>query len=163
MAGPPTRLYNDHNDRLSQTSHWSAIMLTTIACLFAAIPLFAGDPPEDAKKGPAELQGVWRLVSVEAGDEQIGLPEPGPVLIFENERVLYGGEAIARISADAAASPKAIDLRFIKPERDYEGVYAVETDTLKLCLNGQTEGVKERPDSFAVKDHPTWRLLSFKR
>lgn len=136
-------------------------MFANVACLFALI--LAADPVGDAKKAPADLQGAWRLVSVEDEEGAAGLPDPSPVLVIEGNDVLYGGEKIARISADAAASPKAIDLRFKEPERVYEGVYAAETDSLKICLNGQIDGVKERPQSFDVKDHPKWRLLSFKR
>jgi uncharacterized protein (TIGR03067 family) len=138
-------------------------MLARIACLFASALLLAADPPGDAKEGPADLQGAWRLVSVEAEAGSVGLPDPAPVLVIAGDRVLYGGETIARISTDATTTPKVIDLRFDKPERVYEGVYAAETDSLKVCLNGQTEGLKERPQSFSVKDHPAWRLLSFKR
>jgi S1-C subfamily serine protease len=42
-------------------------------------------------------------------------------------------------------------------------VYAVEKDSLKICLNGRADGVKERPQAFSVKDHPARRLLSFER
>jgi uncharacterized protein (TIGR03067 family) len=138
-------------------------MLIRIACLFAFSALLVADPPRDANKGPADLQGAWRLVAVEAEAGAIGLPDPGPVLVIDGDRVLYGGEPIARISTDAATHPKLIDLRFDKPERVYEGVYAAEADSLKFCLDRQSDGVKERPQSFSVKDHPTWRLLSFKR
>jgi uncharacterized protein (TIGR03067 family) len=142
---------------------WRTVMFTRIACLLLALPLLGVAPPSDAKKGPAELQGAWRLVSVDTEGEPANLPDPEPVLVIEGERVLYGGEAIARISTDATTSPKVIDMRFNNPERIYEGVYAAKNDSLKVCLNAYTEGVKERPDAFSVKEHPAWRLLSFER
>lgn len=138
-------------------------MLARIACLIAAASLFAADPPGDAGKGAADLQGAWKLVAAEAEAGLVGVPDAGAVLVIEGERVLYGGEAIARITTDAATKPKVIDLRFDKPQRVYEGVYAAEADSLKICLNGLTDGLKERPQSFSLTDHPARRLLSFKR
>jgi uncharacterized protein (TIGR03067 family) len=138
-------------------------MIATTTCLLAAAMLPAADPPADAGKGPAELQGAWRLVSVEAEAGSVNLPDPRPGLVIKGDRVHYGGEEVARVTTDSASDPKLIDLRFPGPGRVYEGVYAVEKDSLKVCLNGRTEGVKERPDSFSIKGHPARRLISFER
>jgi uncharacterized protein (TIGR03067 family) len=133
-------------------------MLPRLVCLLLAAPLVAADPP-------AGLQGGWRLVSVEAADDtaDIPLPEPKPALVVKGDKVLYGGQEIARLAADAAADPKVVDLKFAKPDRTYEGIYAVDKDTLKVCLNGQPEGVKERPSGFDLAGHPAWRRLTFER
>ena len=77
--------------------------------------------------------------------------------------MLHGGQEIARLTADPAADPKVIDLKFATPDRTFEGVYAVEKDTLKVCLNGRPEGVKERPSGFTLDGHPAWRKLTFER
>ena len=77
--------------------------------------------------------------------------------------MLHGSQEIAKLTADPAADPKVIDFQFAGPERTYEGIYAVEKDTLKLCLNGQSAGVKERPTGFALDGHPAWRRLTFER
>src|SRR5262249_20578001 len=44
-----------------------------------------------------------------------------------------------------------------------EGIYAVEKDTLKICLNRLSDGVKERPGGFATQDKENLRLLVFER
>src|SRR5262249_21135940 len=49
------------------------------------------------------------------------------------------------------------------PKRVLEGVYVVEGDTLKICVNKQTEGVKERPQGFSTKDKEDFRLLVFEK
>ena len=133
-------------------------MLPRLAVLLLAAPLVAADPPP-------EFQSGWRLVSVEAADDtaDIPLPEPKPALVIKGDRVLYGGQEIARLTADPAANPKIIDLKFATPDRTYEGVYAIEKDMLKICLNGQPEGVKERPTGFDLTGHPAWRRLTFER
>jgi hypothetical protein len=76
-------------------------MLPRLAFLLLAAPLVAADPP-------ADLQGGWRLVSVEAADEaaDVPLPEPKPALVIKGDRVLYGGHEIARLTADPAANPR---------------------------------------------------------
>src|SRR5262249_10259904 len=48
------------------------------------------------------------------------------------------------------------------PERLYEGIYTVEKDTLKVCLNGRADA-KDRPAGFSTTDKPDWRLLVFER
>jgi C-terminal processing protease CtpA/Prc len=54
-----------------------------------------------------------------------------------------------------------IDLKLTDPDRVYEGIYTVDKGTLKICLNRQTEGTKDRPATFSTKDHDDWRLLAF--
>jgi uncharacterized protein (TIGR03067 family) len=132
-------------------------MLSRLAFLLLAAPL-AADPP-------ADLQGGWRLTAVEAADDSadVPLPEPKPALVIQGDKVLYGGQEIARLTADPAANPRVIDLKFKTPDRTYEGIYALDRDTLKVCLNGQPEGVKERPTGFDLAGHPAWRRLTFER
>jgi uncharacterized protein (TIGR03067 family) len=131
-------------------------MLPRVAFLVLAAPLVAADPP-------AGLQGGWKLVGVEAEAGAVDLPEAKPALVIQGDRVLHGGHAIARLTADPAADPKVIDLTFDKPERTYEGIYSLDKDTLKVCLNAHAEGVKERPSTFTLDGHPAWRRLTFER
>jgi S1-C subfamily serine protease len=44
----------------------------------------------------------------------------------------------------------------------YEGVYTVEKDTLKVCLNSRADA-KDRPGEFSTKDRADRRLLVFER
>src|SRR3954453_20326077 len=78
----------------------------------------ADDPPG---KGPAELQGCWKLVSVEAGGkatEPVGGGQPRWVV--KGDTVYYGGESVIRFTADPSTSPRVIDLKFRDPDRVYE-------------------------------------------
>ncbi len=131
-------------------------MLPRLAALLLAAPLVAADPP-------AGLQGGWKLVLVETDAGPADLPDSKPALVVKGDKVLHGGQEIARLTADPAADPKVIDLKFDKPDRTYEGIYSVDKDTLKLCLNGHSDGVKERPGGFTLDGHPGWRRLTFER
>jgi len=113
--------------------------------------------------GVPELQGLWRLASVEAEVGEVMLPEVRPRLMVRGERLQFGGEEFARLAADAETERHVFDLRFRDPERVYEGIYKFDKDTLTVCLNGRIEGVKERPNSFELKDHPVRRILKFER
>jgi uncharacterized protein (TIGR03067 family) len=128
----------------------------TVAFVLVAAPLAAADPPK-------ELQGGWRLVAVETEAGPTELPDAKPGLVIQGDTVRHAGKEIARLTADPAADPKVIDFKFTDPERTYEGVYTIEKDTLKLCLNGRSAGVKERPTGFALDGHPTWRRLTLER
>src|SRR5687767_15057747 len=102
--------------------------VAVVACLAlaeGATP--AADPPG---KGPDELQGCWKLVSIET-DGKSSDPVGGgqPRWILKGDTVSYGGEEILRFVADPSTTPRVIDLKFRAPERVYEGVYKVEKDT----------------------------------
>jgi uncharacterized protein (TIGR03067 family) len=128
-----------------------------------AAGLFAAAPPAGNGPGVAELQGAWKLESAKAEAGAVDLPDPRPILSIRGERLLYGEQEIGRIKADPACRLRMIDLRFSAPKTVYEGIYKIEKGTLKLCINGRTDGIKERPLSFAIKGKPAWRLLTFQR
>jgi uncharacterized protein (TIGR03067 family) len=135
------------------------IMLSALALAPAA-----ARPDDKPAKAPAELQGVWKLTSLEAnGKEREPLGGGSPRWVIKDDTISYGGEKLAQLTADASTSPRIIDLKFRDPERVYEGIYAVEKDTLKVCINKRADGAKERPDKFATEDKADWLLLVFER
>jgi uncharacterized protein (TIGR03067 family) len=132
-----------------------------------SVPCFAGAaaarPDDPPGKGPAELQGCWKLASIEIdGQTQDPIGGGQPRWVVKGDTCFYGGEVIIRFTADPSTSPRVIDLKFRDPERVYEGIYAVEKDVLKVCLNGRQDA-KDRPGVFSTKDQPDWRLLTFER
>ena len=96
----------------------------------------------------AQFLGVWRLVLCEAEGERV------PETILKGEVVRWAitkntitstvdGESKEKdkYTLDPTAHPKAIDLTD-KEGRRTPGIYSLEGDILKVCLN---EGGKERP------------------
>jgi uncharacterized protein (TIGR03067 family) len=141
-----------------------AISLSAIAAslAFALTPglAHADDPPA---KGAKELEGMWKLVSVEVEGTATD-PIGGPVKwVIKDNKVLYGGAEIATLTVDSTTSPRIIDLKFKDPEKVYEGIYSVEKSTLKICLNRQADGTKDRPSVLSTKDQSEWRLLVFEQ
>ncbi|HVS38870.1 MAG TPA: PDZ domain-containing protein, partial [Gemmataceae bacterium] len=82
---------------------------------------------------------------------------------IQGTKVRYAGDELASLSADPKASPPSIDLTFSDSKKTYEGIYSIDKDTLKICLNARSEGVKERPQDFAADDKDNLRLLVFQR
>ena len=140
-------------------------MASLLACsLFVCLSTAAESPKEDTtKKAPAELQGAWKIVSLETNGEASDVFKNKPQLIINGDKMRYGGEDIAKLSVDAAASPKSIDLAFIDPKATYEGIWSLEKDTLRICFNSNSAGVKERPVEFTTQDKGNMRLLILER
>lgn len=138
----------------------------TLCRMAVVILMLATGAPAGAqpKKGFAELQGTWKLMSVEIDGEPMNdRLDEFPRWVIRGNKVRYGGQELAMLTVDPTTTPKSLDLSFRNPARTYEAVYAVEGDTLKICANRMTEGVKERPADFTTAGKPDRRLLIFKR
>lgn len=119
-------------------------------------PAAAGDLPPD-------LQGRWDLVAIEIDGKDYPMTEGQPRCEVVGDRMRYGGEEIAVLTADAGAMPKSVDFRFVPKDRTFEGIYERRGETLRVCLNRRSEGVKERPHRLSTRGHENWRLLVFRR
>jgi uncharacterized protein (TIGR03067 family) len=139
-------------------------MSARIACLLIAVIPSVGfaNAADDAKEKLAPLQGGWKLESFEVNGEASDLGTSFWWYI-KGDKVLYGGSELAKLVVDPGTSPKCIDVAFKEPKRVLEGIYIIEDDTLKICVNNATDGVKERPGEFSTKDKSGHRLLVFKR
>jgi uncharacterized protein (TIGR03067 family) len=134
-----------------------------LICLALAVSGTSARPDDPAAKAAAELQGCWKLISFEInGQSRDPLGGGEPRWVIKGDKVFYGGEEALQLVPDPDISPKVIDVKFRDPDRVYEGIYVIEKDTLKICLNSRADA-KERPDAFSTKDRPTWRLLVFER
>src|SRR2546425_4104852 len=104
--------------------------------------LLAADQPASAppKDGPAELDGKWKLVALQIKGENLDLAGSQPKWVIQGNKVRYGGQELVRLTVDATAKPKVMDLAFLDPKKVYEGIYSIDQDTLKVCFNIQTEG-----------------------
>jgi uncharacterized protein (TIGR03067 family) len=110
-----------------------------------------------------KLNGTWKMVSLQYHGETTNFEEKAVRLVIDGSKVNYARENIATISAVASASPSILDWKMISGGKQYEAIYAIEGDKLRICLNSRTEGVKERPNLFSTKDQATWRLLTFQK
>lgn len=110
------------------------------------------DPDED------KLQGTWQAISIEGaagkaegkGSEadRFKLTIEGKSLDFEGAHGAQGGDGKGSLSLDSSKQPKAIDLTIHQGKAI--GIYELEGDTLKLCLN--KIGNDQRPTEFTAND-----------
>lgn len=134
---------------------------STLLCLIACSVTVAFDFPssQEAKT----IEGRWRLEAVEENGKPVDLGEHRPRWVIKGNTVRYAGDLLAELKLDPGSSPKCIDLNWAKPKRSYEGIYSLEGETLKLCINRETEGTKDRPQDFATEGRSNLRVLTFKR
>jgi len=139
-------------------------MRVRIACLLLPfLSLAAAPAPEALKKELAAMQGTWQLVSVERDGNAQEFSDRPLQWVIKGNKVLWGGEDLAELTVDGSTTPWSIDVGFLSPKKVHEGVCSVDKDTLKICINKLTEGVKERPLGFATEDKPDLRLFVLKR
>src|SRR5262245_57714273 len=108
----------------------------SIVVLFLAVPsLFADDVKENIATGEPNVQGAWKLQSVENDGKPMEISDNQPRWIIKGNKVMYGGGELAVLKVVSTATPKSLDLNFAKPKRTFEGIYSVEGNTLKICVN----------------------------
>jgi uncharacterized protein (TIGR03067 family) len=127
-----------------------------------ALPAGRAEEPKSNAAVDA-LAGIWKLEEAIIDGEPQALPPRPPRWVIRGDKVVYAGKPLATMVIDATTIPPSIDLAFLKPKRTCEGIYSLKDDTLKICVSRATDGIKERPLSFATKGKPELRLLVFKR
>src|ERR1700722_13127200 len=91
-----------------------------IASLALSLKVSSARADDQPIKGAKELQGMWKLVSVES-EGMTNDPMGGkPKWVIKGKKVFYGGVEIAELKVDASTSPKIVDLKLRDPDRVYE-------------------------------------------
>ena len=141
------------------------MLIRACLLLFFAAALAHAQPAENMiKKELAEMQGVWRLIGFEVDGNEAFLQEHKQIRwVIRDDKVLYGGDVLAKLTLDPAANPKCLDLGFVKSKRVHEGIYKLDKDRLKICVGVMTEGVKERPLKFDNQGIDKYRTMLFVR
>jgi uncharacterized protein (TIGR03067 family) len=143
--------------------HLSQSRLLSVAICAACVLLIGTVAAAADTNNPAsELNGTWKLVSVEREGEEMQRDDDVRWVIKDGQ-VSYSGEPLAAMVTYAAFTPKGIDLAFHAPKNDYEGIYVLDNDELKICLNIRTTGPKDRPFDFATREKSNFRVLKFER
>ena len=123
--------------------------------LLLAIPFVLAAPvPKDFRKAVPKLDGTWRCAGIDIG----GRAWTGDIRTtwtFDGERLsvvrslgardLTPTEVLIRTAADRG--PMAFDYTVVGSGRTILGAFAVEGDTLTLCLNNVL-GPAERPTTL---------------
>ena len=126
------------------------------------------DNNDEAKKGLALLEGVWKFASVEVeGKKQAGLPfETNKMVLGRDGRtIIVQGPRITRgsLKVDPAQTPKHYDTTVPQgpgKTQQIPGIYELERDTLKVCMPLRDP---VRPTELASKPDSGHILFVFER
>lgn len=148
-------------------------MAFTHAASFLGLLLVAQQPPPmpidpALKKELAPFQGSWQIESVEENGKKVDAEEfKGRTLVFASDHVLVRGPGkfmqMAVLKLGFAKKPKTINVTIVQGEdrgTTMLGIYTIEADTLKLCLDPDGE---ERPKVFAAPADSKRKLMICKR
>ncbi len=126
---------------------------------------------EDAPSGDkGKLQGKWQIVSVAYEDKVIkrdGVPNAWKGtfekdLFVEGNRFGQVGHSNAGLELDETRVPKKITVRDDGGKLTFRGIYALDGDTLKVCMNGDGSDVR-RPEEFVTRKGTSLVLIVLKR
>ena len=134
------------------------------ACLLAVCAAQGGDDAAQ-KKEKAALEGTWKIVSLETNKGKDAGAE-GATLEFDKEgkNITFtkdGQTKKGTFKLNPAGKPKEIDINPENENKTFEGIYAAEKDTLKICL--APEAGEGRPSEFALKDGKNYILIKLER
>jgi RNA polymerase sigma factor (sigma-70 family) len=148
----------------------------------AQLPKDKGDAQVPKKFAPApktdeeKLQGVWKLVRMESGGMVVSEKEiapPFPELIFQKNRIETDKRKrpapfqVGTFTLDATTKPKkiAIVTEFSGPKFPSKGIYALDGDDLKICIQFNAVGTRNYEEATEFKTNAgSWiDLYSFKR
>jgi len=116
------------------------------------------------------LQGKWQITSltvegkvIRRGDKLAEWKD-----VFLND-VLIEGERLGQVKPDKGKfklddtrNPKQITIQDADGKLTFRGIYAIEGDTLKVCINGDGTDVR-RPEEFVAKKGTPVVIVEFKK
>ncbi|MGL6073920.1 MAG: TIGR03067 domain-containing protein [Fimbriiglobus sp.] len=132
--------------------------------LLAQEPKKPTAPPEELQK----LQGTWNLVSWETAGKALNAATlkkrtafiGANVLMFREDGKIYQA---GLLTLDPSKKPARIDLPIKEGEKKDTillGIYSLEGDTLKICLDVEGES---RPKEFQTADKENFQLITLKK
>ena len=145
---------------------WRSVGVVAVALTVVAYGLAFAQPAEDTQK---QLQGTWTSTKAErdgkAADDVVGhrlsLTGNRFQIQAEDGKPLYAGT----VRVDPSAQPAAIDFEHTEGAlkgQAWQGIYALDGDTLTTCDNGPDLS-KDRPPAFEAKSGSGYVLITFQR
>jgi RNA polymerase sigma-70 factor (ECF subfamily) len=125
------------------------------------------DKPTDDKK---TILGTWKAVAQEQHGQSKEDQEDLRLMFSADEFAIKKGEQVVfkgKFEIDSSKKPKAIDMTITEAAKQGHidktglGIYALDGDTLKWCVN--EPGETERPKEFSAASGTKLTLVTFKR
>ena len=148
------------------------------------LPPVAGQPPVPEKQdgnakvstgqqSPSDkdkLQGNWQIMSIALEDKVLKREDKlgewkdtfGKEMFFKDDRHGQVGYSTSKFKLDDTRDPKQITVYAYDGKQTYRGIYTLDGDTLKMCMNGDGTSVC-RPEEFVTRKGSTVMITTFKR
>jgi uncharacterized protein (TIGR03067 family) len=131
--------------------------------LFVVLAAQGGDDAQ--KKDQAAIQGKWKIVSLEnnKGKDQgaegaaLEFGKDGKSLVFMKDDQTKKGT----YTLNPAGKPKEMDIKPAGEDKNFEAIYELGKDTLKICI--APEPGDGRPSEFALKEGKNFLLIVLER
>ena len=144
--------------------------MSALTCLLV-VTLLAGDVPRDQiqRDDLEQLQGTWKVERVEMGGQAM----PGG--LFSEMRMQFEGNNLSiildkglnqksRFTLIEGTQPPRIDIEENQgPNKLVKGIYQLEEDSLKICMEEGNGGQSARPKNFDTKGGDRVVLIILKR
>jgi uncharacterized protein (TIGR03067 family) len=137
------------------------MLLALTAGLLAG--LAAAAPAPDKKEDKDAIQGTWTVVSGEEGGKPLPDQLKSLKMTFKDDKFSYKSAddmKEAKYQIDSTKKPKQLTLTPSDGEKPLEGIYELDGDKLKICIN---EPGGERPKDFSTKEGTRLVLFELKR
>jgi uncharacterized protein (TIGR03067 family) len=120
------------------------------------VRLGGANRPEEEAAEWRKLEGTWKIVILDADGERFegGFGDFDCILIEKRKLIAKGADRAQEwgtLTIDHSTSPKLMDLREAAEAakgNTAEGIYELERDRLRICMDRRSTDVKERPTQF---------------
>src|SRR5262249_4329554 len=123
-----------------------------------AVPVHSVPGTDELKN----LQGSWESVSIVDEGKVLGKDQQVKFVV-QGDKLTYPGDHYHQIKIDGDKKPKHLDLVEVTGAKKglvYQGIFVIENDELKFCLD---KTGKSRPTAFESTAGSGQRLMVFKR
>ncbi|WP_020470859.1 TIGR03067 domain-containing protein [Zavarzinella formosa] len=117
-----------------------------------------------------KIQGNWRIMSLDLGFKVIKREDElaewkdtfDTEMVFKDDRHGQAGQGGSKFKLDETRDPKQITVYSDDGKQTFRGIYTLEGDTLKMCMNGDGTSVC-RPEEFVTKKGQAVIITTLKR
>lgn len=144
--------------------------LAAVICVAGSLMILPATAAEKSATDQDKLQGKWEIVSFAVEDTVVKKEDKSAAwkgtfekdLFVEKDRFGQVGASNAKLTLDDTRVPKQITVQDDDGKLTFRGIYALDGDTLKVCMNGDGTDVR-RPEAFVTKKGTPLILVTLKK
>ena len=149
-------------------------MKCAVTILFLSASLSTAADDAESKKLLKDLEGSYKITSVEIGGQVVSKDGNFLKVVFEKVSLKgdkftmiaknkYGqeSEVTGTIALDAAKKPVHVDFKMSDQTQTASGIIAIDSETIKICINEPAD--KKRPTEFKTTEDNKYSLITLKK